>query len=100
MEVFDAEIRSQHVLSKLLLQLLLDLLSEPLVHERILGIQLREHYEFETSDDPLFCQLHLLHYLVDFLLLQAEFLEVGVVDVRGADSFILKQLFESRKVVL
>jgi len=81
LEVFDAEVGSQHVLCELLLQFLFDFLAEPLMHKRILRVKLGKHDQLEAPNHPLLCQLELLHYLIDFILAQGQFVKVRIVDV-------------------
>lgn len=76
LEVFNTKIRSQYVFCQLLLQFLFNFLAKSLMNQRIIRIELCQHYNFEASNNPLFCKLNCFHYLQYFFIFKMNFIEI------------------------
>lgn len=55
LEVLYLKVGRQDILGQLLLQLLLDLLSEPLVHDSVFWVKLGEDNELKAPDNSWLC---------------------------------------------
>lgn len=76
LKIFNAEIRCQNILRKLLLKLLFYFLAKFLVNKGVIGIQFCENDHFKTSDDSLFLKFEFLRNLHDFFIFHVKLVKI------------------------